>query len=158
MRAPTGAINRHIMTGKIYIVGAGCGSPEYLTMRAYTLLQQAEVLIYDALVNAEIVAIAPPTCTQIFVGKRGGQPSAKQADIDRLLVEHCQQGKQVVRLKTGDPLIFGRTTSEIQAKKGVERSTRRACAGVRGDQPSLVRPLRPPRVARAWGLCWSREG
>jgi uroporphyrin-III C-methyltransferase len=103
--------------GKVYIVGAGCGSPDYLTVRADKLLQQAEVLIYDALVNAEIIAIVPTTCTQIFVGKRGGQPSTKQADIDRLLVEHCQQGKQVVRLKTGDPLIFGRTTSEIQALK-----------------------------------------
>jgi uroporphyrin-III C-methyltransferase len=106
-----------VSQGKAYIVGAGCGSPDNLTLRAYRLLQQAEVLVYDALVDADIVAIVPATCIQIFVGKRGGQPSAKQADIDRLLVQHCQQGKQVVRLKTGDPFIFGRTTSEIQALK-----------------------------------------
>jgi uroporphyrin-III C-methyltransferase len=103
--------------GKVYIVGAGCGSADYLTVCAYKRLQQAEVLIYDALVDRSITAIVPATCTQCFVGKRGGQPSAKQSDIDRLLVEHCQQGKQVVRLKSGDPFIFGRSTSEIQALK-----------------------------------------
>jgi uroporphyrin-III C-methyltransferase len=104
-------------SGQVYIVGSGCGTPDYLTLRAYNLLQQAEVLVYDALVDDAIAALVPETCIKCFVGKRGGQPSAKQADIDRLLVEHCQQGKQVVRLKTGDPFIFGRTTSEIQALK-----------------------------------------
>jgi siroheme synthase len=104
-------------SGQVYIVGSGCGTPDYLTLRAYKLLQQAEVLVYDALVDDAIAALVPETCIKCFVGKRGGQPSAKQSDIDRLLVEHCQQGKQVVRLKTGDPFIFGRTTSEIQALK-----------------------------------------
>jgi uroporphyrin-III C-methyltransferase len=108
------------MPGKAYIVGSGCGTPDYLTVRAYNLLQQAEVLIYDALVDAAIVALVPATCLQCFVGKRGGEPSAVQADIDRLLVEHCQQGRQVVRLKSGDPFIFGRTTSEIQALKAAD--------------------------------------
>jgi uroporphyrin-III C-methyltransferase len=102
-------------TGKVYIVGSGCGTIEYLTVRAYQLLQQAEVLVYDALVEEQIAALVPVTCIQCFVGKRGGQPSPKQVEIDQLLVDYCQQGKQVVRLKSGDPFIFGRTTSEIQA-------------------------------------------
>ncbi len=106
-----------MMTGKAYIVGSGCGTPDYLTLRAYKLLQQAEVLIYDALVDATIVALVPATCTQCFVGKRGGQPSTNQAEIDQLIVAHCLAGKQVVRLKSGDPFIFGRSTSEIQALK-----------------------------------------
>lgn len=106
-----------LSNGQVYIVGAGCGTADYLTLRAYQLLQQAEVLVYDALVDPEIVAMVPDTCEQCFVGKRGGQSSINQAEIDRLLVQYCQQGKQVVRLKTGDPFIFGRTTSEIQALK-----------------------------------------
>jgi uroporphyrin-III C-methyltransferase len=105
------------MTGKAYIVGSGCGTPDYLTLRAYRLLQQAEVLIYDALVDEAIAALVPETCIKCFVGKRGGQPSVKQAEIDRLLVNYCLQDKQVVRLKSGDPFIFGRSTSEIQALK-----------------------------------------
>ncbi|MFM2432479.1 MAG: hypothetical protein RLZZ511_3693 [Cyanobacteriota bacterium] len=106
--------------GKVYIIGAGCGTADYLTLRAAKLLQQAEVLVYDALVDAEIQQLVPARCDRIFVGKRGGQPSIKQSEIDQLLVHHCQQGKQIVRLKTGDPLIFGRTTSEIQALKAAD--------------------------------------
>jgi uroporphyrin-III C-methyltransferase len=101
--------------GKVYLLGAGPGSVAYLTVRGYQLLTQAEVLVYDALVDPELLALLPPDCLQLHVGKRGGQPSMAQGDIDRLLVEHCQNGKAVVRLKSGDPFIFGRTTSEIQA-------------------------------------------
>ncbi|MBE9032712.1 uroporphyrinogen-III C-methyltransferase [filamentous cyanobacterium LEGE 11480] len=104
-------------SGKVYIIGAGCGTADYLTLRAYKLLQQAEVLVYDALVDPAIIALRAATCETCFVGKRGGQPSIKQPEIDRLLVQYCQQGKQVIRLKTGDPFIFGRTTTEIQALK-----------------------------------------
>lgn len=86
-------------------------------MRAYQLLTQAEVLVYDALVDSQFLELVADTCLKLNVGKRGGQPSMKQEDIDRLLVEHCQQDKKVVRLKSGDPFIFGRTTSEIQTLK-----------------------------------------
>lgn len=102
-------------SGTIYLVGAGLGSPEYLTLQAYGLLIRAEVLIYDALVDDSILKLTPENCLRINVGKRGGQPSASQAEINQLLVQSCQQGHQVVRLKGGDPFIFGRTTSEIQA-------------------------------------------
>lgn len=101
--------------GKVYLVGAGPGSMAYLTLRGQQLLSQAEVLVYDALVDAQLLQLVPAHCHQFDVGKRGGRPSTPQAEINQLLVKQCQQGQQVVRLKSGDPLIFGRATSEIQA-------------------------------------------
>lgn len=101
--------------GKVYLVGAGTGNVEHLTLQAHRLLTQAEVLIYDALVGDALVELVPATCLKQEVGKRGGEPSTPQAEINRLLVEYCQQGKQVIRLKSGDPFIFGRSTAEIQA-------------------------------------------
>lgn len=102
-------------TGTVYLVGAGPGNIAYLTLRAHQLLTQADVLVYDALVDEGLLQLVPPTCLTLDVGKRGGKPSPSQADINRLLVEHCQRGQQVVRLKSGDPFIFGRSTAEIQA-------------------------------------------
>jgi uroporphyrinogen III methyltransferase / synthase len=101
--------------GKVYLVGAGPGNVDYLTVRAQQLLAQAEVLVYDALVDDRLFELVPPTCIKFNVGKRGGCPSTPQTEINLLLVEQCQQNKQVVRLKSGDPFIFGRSTSEIQA-------------------------------------------
>lgn len=101
--------------GCVTIIGAGPGRLDYLTVRGQHLLSQAQVLIYDALVDADLQQLVPTTCQLLNVGKRGGQPSTPQAEINRLLVQHCQQGQQVVRLKSGDPFIFGRTTAEIQA-------------------------------------------
>ncbi|MBD1912777.1 MULTISPECIES: uroporphyrinogen-III C-methyltransferase [unclassified Leptolyngbya] len=101
--------------GKAYLIGAGPGRIDYLTLRGYHLLQQADVVLYDALVDPAMLDVVPKTCTSISVGKRGGQPSLTQSEIDDLLVQHCQQGHQVVRLKSGDPFVFGRSTSEIQA-------------------------------------------
>lgn len=103
--------------GKVYLVGAGLGDIAYLTVKAYKLLSIAEVLVYDALVDTQLLECVPPECLQINVGKRGGKPSTPQAEINNLLVQHCHQGKQVVRLKSGDPFIFGRCTSEIEALK-----------------------------------------
>ena len=78
---------------------------------------QAEVLVYDALVDEQLLNCVPADCLKLDVGKRGGKPSTPQPEINQLLVKHCQQGKQVVRLKSGDPFIFGRCTSEIEALK-----------------------------------------
>lgn len=103
--------------GKVYLVGAGPGDVAYLTVKAYNLLAAAQVLVYDALVDAQLLQCVPPDCLKLDVGKRGGKPSTTQAEINKLLVKHCQEGKQVVRLKSGDPLIFGRCTSEIEALK-----------------------------------------
>ena len=103
--------------GKVYLVGAGPGKADYLTMRSQQLLKQAEVLVYDALVDSQLLQQVPPECHKIDVGKRGGKSSTPQIAINQLLVEHCQRGKQVVRLKSGDPFIFGRCTAEITALK-----------------------------------------
>jgi uroporphyrin-III C-methyltransferase len=104
-------------TGKVYLVGAGPGALELLTVKAHQLLTTAQVLVHDALVNEELLTLVPADCEVHAVGKRGGQASWAQADIDQLLVQLCQQGKDVIRLKSGDPFIFGRTTAEIQALK-----------------------------------------
>ncbi|MGK7874604.1 MAG: uroporphyrinogen-III C-methyltransferase [Xenococcaceae cyanobacterium] len=101
--------------GKVYLVGAGVGSVAYLTLRGKQLLSQAEVLVYDALVDPQLLELVPPNCLKLDVGKRGGCPSTPQEKINQLLVAYCLQGKQVVRLKSGDPLIFGRSIAEMQA-------------------------------------------
>lgn len=103
--------------GKVYLVGAGVGRGEYLTVKAKQLLSVAEVLIYDALVDETLLELVPKNCLQICVGKRGGKASTPQAKINQLLVAYCLQSKQIVRLKSGDPLIFGRAMSEIAALK-----------------------------------------
>jgi uroporphyrinogen III methyltransferase / synthase len=100
---------------KVYIVGAGPGDISYLTIRARQILTQAQVLIYDALVDRSLLDLVPENCTIVNVGKRGGQPSMLQAEIDLLLVEFAQTGRTIVRLKSGDPFIFGRVTAEIDA-------------------------------------------
>ena len=105
------------VNGKVYLIGAGPGNLAYLTVQGRRLLAQADVLIYDALVNPEVLDLAPERCVQFDVGKRGGKASHSQPEINQLLVDQCQLGKQVVRLKGGDPFIFGRCTAEIQALK-----------------------------------------
>ncbi len=103
------------MKGNVFIVGAGIGGVEFLTVRARDLISTAEVIISDALVDRTLLDLAPPQCNCIVAGKRGGQESIKQAEINQMLVEYCLQGKRVVRLKSGDPWIFGRSLPEISA-------------------------------------------
>ncbi|MEO0866958.1 MAG: uroporphyrinogen-III C-methyltransferase [Cyanobacteria bacterium J06642_11] len=105
------------MGGNVYLLGAGPGNVDYLTVRGQQLLQQADCLIYDALVDLRLLSYLPAHCEAIQVGKRGGQASTPQAEINQLMVHHCQQGQQVVRLKSGDPFVFGRAAGEIQALK-----------------------------------------
>ena len=101
------------MKGKVYLVGAGVGDERYLTVWGRELLGKAEVLVYDALVDESLVKLVPLNCLQVCVGKRGGRVSTPQAEINRLLLDYCRQGKQVVRLKSGDPFVFGRANEEI---------------------------------------------
>jgi uroporphyrinogen III methyltransferase/synthase len=124
-------------TGKVYLVGAGPGEATWLTVQARHLLAQAEVLVYDALVDADLLGLVPETCVKLDVGKRGGQASMPQAEINRLLVQHCQQGQQVVRLKSGDPFIFGRAQAEIEALRAAGCSFE----VVPGLSSALVAPL-----------------
>ncbi|MEM8718826.1 MAG: uroporphyrinogen-III C-methyltransferase [Cyanobacteria bacterium P01_G01_bin.39] len=104
-----------VQAGKVYLVGAGVGSQEYLTIKARELIKVAQVIIYDALVEPSLLNLAPPHCLKICVGKRGGQASTTQSEINKLLVAYCLSGQQIVRLKSGDPLIFGRANEEIAA-------------------------------------------
>jgi len=101
--------------GRVFLVGAGPGSIEYLTLQAHGVLTQATVLIYDALVDDRLLTLVPPDCLKLPVGKRGGQPSTPQAEINRLLIDYCRRGGTIVRLKSGDPFIFGRCAAELQA-------------------------------------------
>lgn len=103
------------MTGKVYLVGAGPGDPGLLTLRAAEVLRNAEVLLYDALASDAIVALAPPNCERIFVGKRGGDHAMAQDAIESLAIAKARDGRQVVRLKGGDPFVFGRGGEEAQA-------------------------------------------
>ena len=102
-------------SGKVYLVGAGVGNEAYLTVGGKQLLELAEVLIYDALVDPTLVELASEDCLKICVGKRGGKVSTPQAEINQLLVAYCLEGRQIVRLKSGDPFIFGRANEEIAA-------------------------------------------
>lgn len=101
--------------GKVYILGAGLGAVDFLTVAGQVILSTAEVLIYDALIDPKLLTLTPKTCIHLWAGKRGQVPSTPQPDINQLLIAHCQQGKRVVRLKSGDPSLFGRVASEVQA-------------------------------------------
>lgn len=103
--------------GQVFLVGAGLGNVDFLTMRGRDLLAQADVVIYDSLGSLGLLDLLPDECLRIFVGKRGGEKSTPQSMINDLLVEHGQSGKWVVRLKGGDPYIFGRSHPEVLALK-----------------------------------------
>ena len=100
--------------GKVYLVGAGPGDPGLLTLRAADALRHADVLLYDALASDPTIAMVPATCERIFVGKRGGNHALPQDDIEALIVRKAREGKRVVRLKGGDPFVFGRGAEEAQ--------------------------------------------
>jgi uroporphyrin-III C-methyltransferase len=101
--------------GWVWLAGAGPGDPGLLTLLALHGLRQADVVVYDALVSAEILALTAPGTLLEFAGKRGGKPSAKQPDISRRLVQLAHEGRRVLRLKGGDPFIFGRGGEEALA-------------------------------------------
>ncbi|MFM7129363.1 MAG: uroporphyrinogen-III C-methyltransferase [bacterium] len=101
--------------GKVYLIGAGPGDPELLTLRGAEILKQAEVVVYDALVSPRLLDLCPKSAELIFVGKRRGHQEMPQAEINRLLVAHARKGQCVVRLKGGDPYIFGRGAEEAEA-------------------------------------------
>jgi uroporphyrinogen III methyltransferase / synthase len=102
------------MAGKVYLVGAGPGDPGLITLKGFRLLQKAEVVIYDFLANPELLKHVPPEAEVIYVGKKGGDHTLSQSGINSLIIEKALTGKRVVRLKGGDPYIFGRGGEEAE--------------------------------------------
>jgi uroporphyrin-III C-methyltransferase len=103
------------MSGKVYLVGAGPGDPELLTRKAWRVLQSAKVVLHDDLVSPEILSALPPTAQVVNVGKRCGAKGISQPEINALMVQLAREGKIVARLKSGDPLLFGRAGEEMEA-------------------------------------------
>ena len=129
-----------IEPGSVWLVGAGPGDPGLLTLHAANALAHADCIIYDALVAPEILAYARPGAALEYAGKRGGKPSASQPDISGRLVQRARQGLRVLRLKGGDPFVFGRGGEEALALAaarvpfrlvpGVTAAAGLACAGI----------------------------
>lgn len=101
--------------GTVWLVGAGPGDPDLLTRRAERLLREATIIFYDALVGPAVLDLIPPHVVRVPVGKRSGRHSLDQATIDQLLVRAADRGERVVRLKGGDPSMFGRAAEELAA-------------------------------------------
>ncbi len=132
------------MTGKVYLVGAGPGDPELLTLKALRVLREADVILHDDLVSPEILRLVPPEVQVSSVGKRCGRKSVTQTEINSRMIAAAQQGFTVVRLKSGDPGLFGRGGEEIEALAGAEvdfeivPGVTSACAAAAGAGISLT--------------------
>lgn len=107
--------------GKVYLVGAGPGDPGLLTIKAAELIKAGDVIVYDRLIQEEVLALAKPTAERIYMGKPLGHHESRQEEIHQLLVKKAYEGKTVVRLKGGDPFLFGRGGEEVEylAEHGV---------------------------------------
>ena len=108
------------MNGKVYLVGAGPGDPELLTVKAYRILREADVVLHDDLVSPAILEFASPAAQMVNVGKRCGKRNITQQEINSRMVEYARVGLVVVRLKGGDPLVFGRAGEEMEALREAE--------------------------------------
>ncbi len=100
--------------GRVYLTGAGPGDPDLITLKAVNVINKAEVIIYDYLVNKEILKHASPDAQLIYVGKKSGNHTLPQEEINQLIVAHVEKGHKVVRLKGGDPFLFGRGGEEAE--------------------------------------------
>ncbi|MBV8053306.1 MAG: uroporphyrinogen-III C-methyltransferase [Acidobacteriaceae bacterium] len=139
------------MKGKVYLVGAGPGDPDLLTVKTVRLLKSAEVVLYDDLVSEEILALVSRNAQMHNVGKRCGQKKISQAEINFLLIALAESGLNVVRLKSGDPLIFGRGGEESEAlrKAGVEFEIVPGVTAVLGAAAAAQIPLTHRDVSHA---------
>jgi uroporphyrin-III C-methyltransferase len=136
---------------RVFLIGAGPGDPDLLTLKAAKALRSADVVLHDELVSDEILRLIPATARLINVGKRSGQKSTPQDEINRLLVEYALMGLQVVRLKGGDPFIFGRGGEELQALReaGIRAEVVPGVTAALGAAAALQIPLTHRDVSSA---------
>jgi len=109
------SLSAPLAKGEVALVGAGPGDPDLLTQAAVRLLADCDVIVHDALVSDAILNLGAAKAERIYAGKRGGRPSAEQQDISNTLIKLAKQGKRIVRLKGGDPFVFGRGGEEARA-------------------------------------------
>jgi uroporphyrin-III C-methyltransferase len=135
--------------GKVYLVGAGPGSAELLTIKAFRLLKSADVVLHDDLIGPDILDLIPKSAQRHGVGKRCGRESVSQEEINSLLTQYALLGLQVVRLKGGDPLIFGRGGEEIDALRhaGIEIEIVPGVTAALGAAADACIPLTHRRIA-----------
>ncbi|MEX6686191.1 uroporphyrinogen-III C-methyltransferase [Danxiaibacter flavus] len=105
------------MESTLYLTGAGPGDPELITLKAIRVLKKADVILYDALVNEELLSYASPSALKVFVGKRFGCHALSQQEINLLIIEYGLKHRNIVRLKGGDPFVFGRAQEEIDTAR-----------------------------------------
>jgi uroporphyrin-III C-methyltransferase len=146
------------MKGKVYLVGAGPGDPELLTVKALRLIRSADVVLHDDLVAPEILKLIPSTAQLQNVGKRCGTKTMRQEEINFLMVTLAASGQEVVRLKSGDPLIFGRAGEEIDAlrKGGIEYEIVPGVTSALGAAAAAGIPLTHRQVSSALVLTTGR--
>lgn len=101
--------------GKVYLIGAGPGDPDLITVKGAKILEKANVIVYDRLANPELLSLTSDQSEHLYVGKRPGKPSVSQAQINQILISKAREGKFVARLKGGDPFVFGRGGEECEA-------------------------------------------
>ncbi len=148
------------MKGKVYLVGAGPGDPELLTVKALRLLQTADAVLHDDLVSPEILQLIPATAQVHNVGKRCGKKKISQEEINFLMVALADSGLRVVRLKSGDPLIFGRAGEEIEAlrKAGIPYEIVPGVTSALGAAAAAQIPLTHRRASSALVLHHGASG
>ncbi len=129
--------------GSVSLIGAGPGNPEYLTLKAHRLLQEADVLVVDRLANPDILDYARRDAKRIYVGKQAGKPSTTQEEINQIIVREAMDGSRVVRLKGGDPSIFGRLQEELAACQlfGIEVEVVPGISAAQAASASIKLPL-----------------
>jgi uroporphyrin-III C-methyltransferase len=137
-------------TGKVYLIGAGPGAVDLITVRGARILAQAEVVLHDALVTADMLALCPQA-EKIAVGKRAGRTSAQQDSINSLLVDSARRHQLVVRLKGGDPMLFGRADEELHALEaaGIEVEVVPGITTAFAAAASSKQPLTKRGIARS---------
>lgn len=147
------------MKGKVYLVGAGPGDPELLTLKAHRLLRTADAVLHDDLVASEILRLIPATAQVHNVGKRCGTKKTQQEEINFLMIALADSGLRVVRLKSGDPLIFGRAGEEIEAlrKAGIPYEVVPGVTSALGAAAAAQIPLTHRRMSSALVLITAQQ-